>query len=52
MVRDYSEVFADIQGLPPEREVEFTIELEPGATPISKAPCRRPATAYLIFTVS
>ncbi|GJS71485.1 pol protein [Tanacetum coccineum] len=27
-------------GLPPEREVEFTIELIPGAQPISKAPYR------------
>ena len=40
VVKDYSEVFADIQGLPPEREVEFTIDLEPGASPISKAPYR------------
>ena len=40
VVRDFPEVFADIQGLPPEREVEFTIELEPGASPISKAPYR------------
>ncbi|GJU67893.1 retrotransposon protein, putative, ty3-gypsy subclass [Tanacetum coccineum] len=28
------------EGLPPEREVEFTIELIPGAQPISKAPYR------------
>ncbi|GJV20424.1 retrotransposon protein, putative, ty3-gypsy subclass [Tanacetum coccineum] len=28
------------RGLPPEREVEFTIELIPGAQPISKAPYR------------
>nr|GEY83658.1 hypothetical protein [Tanacetum cinerariifolium] len=29
-----------LPGLPPEREVEFTIELIPGAQPISKAPYR------------
>nr|GFA74986.1 retrotransposable element Tf2 [Tanacetum cinerariifolium] len=28
----------ELPGLPPEREVEFTIELIPGAQPISKAP--------------
>nr|GEZ28746.1 retrotransposon protein, putative, Ty3-gypsy subclass [Tanacetum cinerariifolium] len=32
--------FDIILGLPPEREVEFTIELIPGAQPISKAPYR------------
>ncbi|GJU43994.1 putative reverse transcriptase domain-containing protein [Tanacetum coccineum] len=30
----------ELPGLPPEREVEFTIELIPGAQPISKAPYR------------
>ncbi|GKD18570.1 putative reverse transcriptase domain-containing protein [Tanacetum coccineum] len=30
----------ELPGLPPEREVEFTIELNPGAQPISKAPYR------------
>ena len=40
VVGDYPEGFADIQGLPPEREVEFTIDLEPGASPFSKAPYR------------
>ncbi|RVW14225.1 Retrovirus-related Pol polyprotein from transposon 412 [Vitis vinifera] len=28
----------DLPGLPPEREVEFTIDLAPGIAPISKAP--------------
>ncbi|GJV26200.1 putative reverse transcriptase domain-containing protein [Tanacetum coccineum] len=30
----------ELPGLPPEREVEFTIELIPGTQPISKAPYR------------
>ncbi|KAF5472166.1 hypothetical protein F2P56_008905, partial [Juglans regia] len=41
VVREYPEVFPeDLPGLPPEREVEFTIELAPGTAPISKAPYR------------
>ena len=41
IVRDYPDVFPeDLPGLPPEREVEFTIDLAPGTTPISKAPYR------------
>ncbi|RVX20828.1 Transposon Ty3-I Gag-Pol polyprotein [Vitis vinifera] len=41
IVRDYLDVFPeDLPGLPPEREVEFTINVAPGTTPISKAPYR------------
>ncbi|KAD6796162.1 hypothetical protein E3N88_07058 [Mikania micrantha] len=41
IVRDYSDVFPEeLPGLPPEREVEFTIDLIPGSEPISKAPYR------------
>ncbi|GJY87325.1 putative nucleotidyltransferase, ribonuclease H [Tanacetum coccineum] len=41
VVRNFPDVFLDeLPGLPPEREVEFTIELIPGAQPISKAPYR------------
>ncbi|XP_074323595.1 uncharacterized protein LOC141660507 [Apium graveolens] len=39
IVKEYVGVFPDeLPGLPPHREVEFTIELIPGAEPISKAP--------------
>nr|GEY53354.1 hypothetical protein [Tanacetum cinerariifolium] len=39
VVRNFPDVFPDeLPGLPPKREVEFTIELIPGAQPISKAP--------------
>nr|GEW68281.1 putative reverse transcriptase domain-containing protein [Tanacetum cinerariifolium] len=41
VVQNFPNVFPDeLPGLPPEREVEFTIELIPGAQPISKAPYR------------
>ncbi|KAL0543893.1 hypothetical protein IC582_018998 [Cucumis melo] len=41
VVRDYLDVFPDeLPGLPPHREVEFAIELEPGTVPISRAPYR------------
>ncbi|XP_074343065.1 uncharacterized protein LOC141680861 [Apium graveolens] len=41
VVREYEDVFPDeLPGLPPHREVKFTIELVPGAEPISKAPYR------------
>ncbi|RVW62435.1 hypothetical protein CK203_064199 [Vitis vinifera] len=41
IVRDYPDVFPeDLPGLPPEREVEFTIDVAPGTTSISKAPYR------------
>ncbi|GJT49938.1 putative reverse transcriptase domain-containing protein [Tanacetum coccineum] len=39
VVRDFPEVFPDdLSGLPPIREIEFRIELIPGATPVAKSP--------------
>ncbi|GJW39237.1 reverse transcriptase domain-containing protein [Tanacetum coccineum] len=39
VVREFADVFPDeLPGLPPAREIEFGIELIPGAEPISKAP--------------
>ncbi|GKC91338.1 putative reverse transcriptase domain-containing protein [Tanacetum coccineum] len=41
VVRDFLEVFQDdLSGLPPIREIEFRIELIPGATPVAKSPYR------------
>nr|GFA79361.1 putative reverse transcriptase domain-containing protein [Tanacetum cinerariifolium] len=41
IVRDFSEVFPkDLPGLPPTRQVEFQIDLIPGAAPIARAPYR------------
>ena len=40
-VRDFSEVFLEkLPSLPPEREVEFAIEIMPGTALISIAPYR------------
>ncbi|KAD4889453.1 hypothetical protein E3N88_21526 [Mikania micrantha] len=41
VVKDFPEVFPDnISGLPPVRQVEFRIDLIPGAAPVAKAPYR------------
>jgi hypothetical protein len=43
MVCEYVDVFPDeLPGMPPDRDIEFTIELQPGTTPISKRPYRMP----------
>ncbi|XP_075478828.1 uncharacterized protein LOC142519681 [Primulina tabacum] len=45
VVRDFPDVFADnVPGLPPDREVEFVIDVVPGTVPISKAPYRMAST--------
>nr|GFC59856.1 putative reverse transcriptase domain, aspartic peptidase domain protein [Tanacetum cinerariifolium] len=39
IISEFPDVFPDeLPGIPPVREVEFNIELMPGAEPISKAP--------------
>ncbi|GKA73149.1 putative reverse transcriptase domain-containing protein [Tanacetum coccineum] len=41
VVREFVEVFPDdLKGLPPQRQVEFRIELIPRATPVAKSPYR------------
>ncbi|KAJ9557680.1 hypothetical protein OSB04_012294 [Centaurea solstitialis] len=41
VVREFPDVFPeDLPGLPPERQVEFHIDLTPGAAPIARAPYR------------
>ncbi|XP_024981748.1 uncharacterized protein LOC112518329 [Cynara cardunculus var. scolymus] len=45
VVSEYLDVFPDdLPGIPPVREIEFTIDLVPGASPISKAPYRMAPT--------
>ncbi|GKG16164.1 hypothetical protein Tco_0358487 [Tanacetum coccineum] len=41
VVRDFIDVFLeDLSGLPPPRQVEFRIDLVPGAMPVAKSPYR------------
>jgi hypothetical protein len=43
IVRDYPDVFLEeLPGMPPNRDIEFIIELLPGTPPISKRPYRMP----------
>jgi hypothetical protein len=43
VVRDYPNVFPnELPGMPPDRDIEFAIELQPGTAPISKRPYRMP----------
>ena len=40
-VRDFPDIFPEeLPGLPPQRQVEFRIDLVPGATPVAKSPYR------------
>jgi hypothetical protein len=44
VVSEFPDVFPeDLRGMPPERKVEFAINIEPGTTPISKR-------AYSVWT--
>ncbi|GKF41495.1 hypothetical protein Tco_0124837 [Tanacetum coccineum] len=41
VIRDFLEVFPDdLPGLPPSRQVEFKIDIVPGAAPVACAPYR------------
>jgi hypothetical protein len=43
VVCEYPDVFPnELPGMPPDRDVEFVIELQPGTAPISKIPYRMP----------
>ena len=43
VVQDFPDVFPEeLPGLPPDRDIEFLIELLPDTTPISKRPYRMP----------
>jgi hypothetical protein len=43
VVCEYPDIFPDdLPGIPPNRDIEFIIELQPGTVPISKRPYRMP----------
>jgi hypothetical protein len=43
VVCEYPDVFPDeLPGMPPDKDIEFAIELQPGTAPISKRPYRMP----------
>ena len=44
-MQEFPDVFSEeLLGLPPTRELEFTIDLIPGTNPVSKAPYRMAPT--------
>jgi hypothetical protein len=50
VVYDYPDVFPDeLPGMPPDRDMEFAIELQPGTAPISKRPYRIAPTELAEF---
>jgi len=54
VVDEYADVFPDeILKLPPSRDVDFTIDLIPGAGPVSMAPYRMtPVTKHIFFQLA
>jgi hypothetical protein len=43
VIQEFPDVLPDdLPGMPPERAIEFKIELQPGTTPIAKAPYKMP----------
>ncbi|KAA0063169.1 DNA/RNA polymerases superfamily protein [Cucumis melo var. makuwa] len=51
VVKEFLNVFPDdLSGLPPDREIEFTIELLPGTIPISQAPYRMAPRGAALFS--
>ena len=40
VLKEFEYVFQEVPGLPPKRDIDFSVNLMPGATPVSKAPYR------------
>jgi hypothetical protein len=38
ILRDFEDVFREIPRSPPKRDIDFSIDLVPGASPVSKTP--------------
>jgi hypothetical protein len=39
-LKEFKDIFQEVPGLPPKRDIDFSINLMPGAAPVSKAPYR------------
>jgi hypothetical protein len=40
VLEDFVYVFKEVPGLPPKRDIDFSINLMPGVAPVLKNPCR------------
>jgi hypothetical protein len=40
VLQEFKDVFQEVPGLPPKRDIDFSINLMPEAAPVSKAPYR------------
>jgi hypothetical protein len=40
VLKEFEDVFQEVPGLPPKRDIDFSINLMSGEAPISKAPYR------------
>ena len=40
VLKDFEDVFEEISGLPPKRDIDFSIDSVPGVAPVSKTPYR------------
>jgi hypothetical protein len=40
VLEDFEDVFKEVLGLPPKRDIDFSINLMPGVAPVSKTPYR------------
>ena len=38
ILEEFKDMFKEVPGLPPKRYIDFSINLMPGATPVSKTP--------------
>jgi hypothetical protein len=43
VLKEFEYVFQEVPGLPPKRDIDFSVNLMPGAAPVSKAPYRMSA---------
>jgi hypothetical protein len=44
VLEDFEDVFKEVLGLPPKRDIDFSINLIPGAALVSKTPYRMSTT--------